>query len=199
MTERFDADELAAALLVDRAADDVLAGDPPADVDPATGAALERLAEAHRPEPPPPLAGRVAAIARRGRRLWLRARVAAAILGLLFLGQGMGNLLFGDWVARGLEVPFDSHAFVEGGILLLALGGVVLAGALARRCLDLAVAAGAPVGLAFAVHGWSELAEFPAGGVLHVSQGAAAVALAVAWWRARRYVFPSRAKRGHGG
>jgi hypothetical protein len=195
VTERFDRDE-AAALRLDRAVDDVLAGGAPSGVDAAMGAVLDRLVQAHRSEPPPALAARVAAIVRRERRHWLRAQVAAAALAVLFLAQGLGNLLAGEWVARGLDVPFNSHSAIEAGILLLALGGVVLAGALERRWLDLAVLAGAPVGLAFAVHGSSELAEFPAGGVLHFSQGVAAVTLALLWWRVRRYVFAPAAKRG---
>ena len=111
------------------------------------------------------------------------------------MAQGISNLLAGDWVARRLDVPFDSHTALEAGILLVALGGVALAGALVRQWLDLAVVAGVPVGLAFAVGGASELAEFPAGGVLHLSQGVAAVALAVLWWRAG-VTFSCPARRG---
>jgi hypothetical protein len=196
VTEQFDRDELAAALQLDRAVDDALAGGAPSDVDAATGAVLYRLVEAHRSEPPPALSARVEAIVGRERRRWLHAQVAAAVLAVLFLAQGISNLLAGDWVARRLEVPFDSHAAFEAGILLLTLGGVVLAGALVPRWLDLAVLAGAPVGLAFAVHGASELAEFPAGGVLHLSQGVAAITLALLWWRARALRFGAVREEG---
>lgn len=199
MTERFDRDELVAATRLDRAVEDVLAGAGAAGVDPETDELVERLLAAHRVQPPPALAARIAPALRRERRLGLLLRVATAVLGLLFLGQGMGNLVAGEWVARGLDTTFDSHTFFEGGVLLLALGAVVLAGALRRRWLNLAVAAGAPVGLALAVNGWSELGEFPAGGVLHLSQGAVAAVLAVLWWRSRRYVFAPGAKEGYGG
>jgi hypothetical protein len=198
MIERFDPDDVAAAVRLDRAVDDVLADDAPRGLDPATGAVVERLGRGHAAEPPRSLAERVGGQLRRERRYRLAVRVAAATLGLLFVGQGLGSLVAGSWVARNLDVPFDSHAFVEGGIVLLALGVVMLAGALERRWLDLAVLAGTPVGIAFAAHGASELAEFPAGGVLHLSQGVAAVALAALWWRSRRYVFAPLAKRGRG-
>jgi ABC-type amino acid transport system permease subunit len=125
-------------------------------------------------------------------------RVAAATLGLLFVAQGLGSLLAGSWVARNLDVPFDSHAFVEGGTVLVALGIVMLGGALERRWIDLAAIAGIPVGIALAAHGAPELAEFPAGGILHLSQGVAALVLGALWWRTRRYVFAPRAKRRHG-
>jgi hypothetical protein len=194
MSERFDRDELAAAVRLDRAADDVLAGNAPGGLDPATAALVQRLARGHEAEPPPGLRHRVGSRLRREHRHRRAVRVAAAALGLLFVAQGLGSLVAGSWVARNLDVGFDSHAFVEGGIVLLALGVVMVAGALERRWLDLAVLAGAPVGIAFAAHGASELAEFPAGGVLHLSQGVAAVALAALWWRTRRYGFAPRAK-----
>jgi hypothetical protein len=198
MSERFDPDELAAALRLDGAADDVLSGGAPRGLDPATDAVVERLARGHGAEPPPALGHRVGALVRRERRHRLAVRVAAATLGLLFVGQGVGSLVAGSWVARNLDVAFDSHAFVEGGIVLLALGMVMVAGALEQRWLDLAVLAGTPVGIAFAAHGSSELAEFPAGGVLHLCQGVAAVVLGSLWWRARRYVLAPGAKRGRG-
>jgi hypothetical protein len=198
MSERFDPDEIAAAQRLDRAAEDALEGRGPREVDPETAAVLERLARGHAPEPPPPLWHRVGTLLRRERRRRQAVRVAAAALGLLFVGQGLGNLLAGSWVARNLDVAFDSHAFVEGGIVLLALGLVMVAGALERRWLDLAVLAGTPVGIAFAAHGASELGEFPAGGVLHLCQGVVAIALGVLWWQTRRYVLAPDAKRGRG-
>jgi hypothetical protein len=198
MSERLDPDELAAALRLDRAADDVLTGRGSAGLDPGTGAVVERLARGHGAEPPPALARRVGTLLYREHRRRLAVRVAAAALGLLFIGQGLGNLFAGSWIARNLDVAFDSHTFVEGGIVLLALGMVMVAGALERRWLDLAVLAGTPVGIAFAVHGSPELAEFPAGGVLHLCQGVAAVTLGSLWWRTRRYVFAPGAKTRRG-
>jgi nitroreductase len=198
MSERFDPDEVAASVRLDRAADDVLAGGAPRDLDAITGAVVERLVRGRAAEPPPALADRVGGRLRRERRYRLAVRIAAVALALLFVAQGLGSLFAGSWVARNLDVAFDSHAFIEGGIVLVALGLVMLGGALERRWLDLAVIAGVPVGIAFAAHGASELAEFPAGGILHLSQGLAAVALGALWWRSRRYVFAPRAKRGHG-
>jgi hypothetical protein len=198
MSERFDPAEVGAALRLDRAADDVLAGLAPGGVDLETGAVVERLARGHAAEPPPALGLRVGTLLRRERRRRHAVRVAAAALGLLFALQGLGSLVAGSWVARNLDVAFDSHAYVEVGILLLALGLVMVAGALERRWLDLAVLAGTPVGIAFAAHGASELGEFPAGGVLHLCQGAVAIALGALWWQARRYVFAPGAKRGRG-
>jgi hypothetical protein len=198
MSERFDPDEIGAALRLDRAADDVLAGRIPRGVDPETGVLFERLARGHAAEPSPALAHRVGTQMRRERRRRELVRVAAAALGLLFVVQALGSLLAGSWVARNLDVAFDEHAFVEAGIVLLALGLVMVAGALERRWLDLAVIAGTPVGIAFAAHGASELGEFPAGGVLHLSQGVVALALGVLWWQTRRYVLAPGAKRGRG-
>jgi hypothetical protein len=177
-----------AAFELDRAIDDAIAG---GEADPA----VQGLVAMHRSEPPPALAARIGATVRRAeRRRWLPVQIAAAWLGLLFVSQGLGNLVNAEWVARGLGEPLNTHAYFEGGIVLLALGGLVLAGAVARRRLGVAVVAGAPVGLVFALNGLDEVSEFPAGGVLHVSQGLAAIALALLWWRARRYVLPRRAK-----
>lgn len=198
MSEQLHPDELAAAERLDRAVDDVLAGRPGTSVDVSTSALLARLVAAHRDDPPPALAARIGAAVRRSRaRSWLPARVAAAALGLVLVGQGFGNLVLGHWIARNLHTTYDEHLLFEGGVVLLALGCVVLAGAVDRRLLDLAVVVGAPVGLSFAIHGSSELTEFPAGGVLHLTQGVCALALALLWWRARRYGFGLRAKRGH--
>jgi hypothetical protein len=178
-------------LELDRAVDDALAGTSSSD-DPL----LRALVDAHRSEPPAPLAARVAAAVRRGeRRRWLPAQAAAAVLASTFLIEGMGNLFFGRSVTRHLDAPFDAHTLFEGGVAFLALAAVLIAAAFAKRWLDLAVATGAPVGLALAIHGWSELSEFPGGGVLHLSQGLAAVALAVCWLQASRYVLPPRPKR----
>jgi len=131
--------------------------------------------------------------------MWLPIRIAAAALALMFVGQGAGDLLFGSWVARHLHAALDRHLLFEAGVVLIALGAVLLAGAVARRWLDLAVVAGTPVGLAFAIHGWPELSEFPAGGVLHLAQGVVAVTLVLLWWHARRYGLARLAKREHGG
>jgi hypothetical protein len=193
----FDSHELAAAVRVDRAIDEALAGGSPEGVDPAWATLLGELVAAHRSDPPPGLRTRAAAAVRRARRrLWLPARAAALALGLLFVAQGLGSLLAGPTIARHLHVAFDEHGFFEGGMLLLALGGVVISGALARRFIDVATVAGVPVGVAFAAHGVSEAGTYAAGAALHFAQGAAAIALAVLWWRARRYVLAASAKSG---
>jgi len=167
---------------LDRAVDDALAGGSPDDP------LVRLLVDAHRSEPPPGLAARVgAAIRRTERRRWLPAQAAAAVLCGTFLVEASGNLFYGRWLARHLDAPFEPHTLFEGGVAFLALAAVLLAGALARRWLDLAVLTGVPAGLALSVHGSSELGEFPSGGVLHLSQGVAALGLALLWWRARRY------------
>jgi MFS family permease len=197
VSDRFDPDERVAAEELDRVVDDALAAGPAPGVDPQTSAVLRLLADAHRDDPTAGTAARIGARMRRAEeRRWLPGRIAAAVLGAAFLAQGLGNLFAGRWVARHVDVPFDSHAFFEGGIALLALGAILFAAAFARRWLDLAVAAGVPAALALALHGAPEVDEFPAGGVLHLTQGVAALALLVLWWRARRYVLPPRANRG---
>ena len=180
-------------LVLDRAIDDALARAPTVD-DPLLGLLLE----AHRSQPPPVVAARVGAEVRRGeRRRWLPARLAAAALAATFLVEGFGNLFLGHWVSRNLGIRFEEHALFEGGVLFLSLAMVLFAGAVSRRWLDLGLVAGSPVGLALAVHGASELGEFPGGGLLHLSQGVSAVALALLWWRARRYVPLLRPNKGH--
>ena len=197
MNERWDPDELAAAVRLDRAIDDALAGGAPEGVDPALAALVTDLVAAHRSDPSPALHDRAAVAVRRARRrVWLPPRVAALTLGLLFVTQGLGSLLAAPAIARHLHVPFDEHGFFEGGILLLTIGGVVMAGALARRWLDVAALAGVPVGVAFGAHGVSEAGTFAAGAALHFAQAAAAVVLAVLWWQARRYVLAASAKKG---
>jgi hypothetical protein len=196
VSERFDRAELAAAQRLNEAVDEALAGRTTPDVDPSTGALVRMLVDAGRAEPPAALAARVASTVRRAeRRLWRPAQLAAAALGFAFLFQGIGSLTSGRWVARHLDTPFDAHTFFEGGVVLLALGGVLLAAAVARRWIDLAVAAGVPVGVAFAIHGLPELSEFPAGGALHLTQGVFALALGLLWWRARSYVLAAREER----
>src|SRR5215471_16563599 len=190
MTDGFDSSEAGAALQLDRAIESVASGGEAPGVDAQTRALIQALLVTRRTDPAPALRERVRAALREAahERVWLPARLAAAVLALAFVGQGVGSLLFGRWLATNLHIVFDPHLLFESGVALLALGGVVMAGALTRRLVGVALAAGAPVGLAFAVYGLPELAEFPAGGVLHLSQGVAALALAVLWLRARRYV-----------
>jgi hypothetical protein len=196
MSESFDPQETNPALELDRAIDALASGEDAAGLDAETRAVVQALLVARRTAPPASLQRRVRAAVREAahERAWLPVRLAAAVLGLAFLAQGAGSLLFGSWVAGGLHIAFEPHLLFESGVALLALGGVVLAGAFSRRLLDVALAAGAPVGLVFAVHGLPELVEFPAGGALHLSQGIAALVFAVLWSNARRYVSRRPAK-----
>lgn len=193
MDEPVDPDELAAATALDRDIDLVLAGRPSRRTDPA----VVWLSAAMRPDPPPALHDRVLAEhARRELRRWRPAQVAAAALAALFLTQGLGNIFNGAWVARGLGEHHSPHIFGESGLALLAVGVAVAAGVLWRRWLPLSVATGAPLGAAYGVLGVGEIGQFAAGALLHLSQGAIAVALAVIWWRARRYGRPPRDEGG---
>jgi hypothetical protein len=63
----------------------------------------------------------------------------------------------------------------------------VAAGVFRRRWIPVSVGTGVPLGVALGVHGLPEIGSFAAGAVLHVSQGAIAVLLGIAWWRAWRY------------
>lgn len=198
MTEGFDPREAGAALQLDRAIEAVASGGEAPGLDARTRALIQALLVARRTDPPPALRERVRATVREtNERVWLPARLAAAVLALAFLGQGAGSLLFGRWVAGSLHITFEPHLLFESGVALLALGGVVMAGALSRRLVGVALAAGAPVGLVFAANGLPELAEFPAGGALHLSQGVAALVFAALWLRAWRYV-SRRASKSHG-
>lgn len=184
MVDAFDERDLAAADALDVEIDRVLAGAP--------GAAADRvvtwLTVATRSDPPPAVATRVEADHRRlEQRRWRPVQVAAAALAALLLSQGIGNLVTGEWVARGIGEHYSPHAFREGGFALLAAGIAVAAGVFRRSWLPVSASAGVPLGVALGLHGASEVGQFTAGAVLHLSQGAIAVLLGVAWWRARRY------------
>ena len=113
--------------------------------------------------------------------------MAAAALAALFLSQGIGNIANGEWVARGVGEGYSPHVLREGGFALLAVGIAVAAGVFRRSWLPVSVTAGVPLGAALGLNGLSEIGQFTAGAVLHISQGVIAILLAVAWWRARRY------------
>jgi hypothetical protein len=184
MTDRFDDADLAAAAALDTEIDGALGGGP----SPASDPVVLWLTATVRSDPPAALGARVRAEhARREHRRWRPARIAAAALAALFLGQGVGSLVNGAWVARNLGEDYSPHAFTEGGLALLAVGIAIAAGVFRRSWLPISVAAGVPLGLAFGVLGFAEVGEFAAGAVLHLSEGAAAGLLGLAWWRARRY------------
>lgn len=187
MDEPLDPEELAAATALDLEIERVLAGRPARTSDPT----VVWLSSALRPDPPSELHERVAAEhARRELRRWRPAQVAAAALAALFITHGLGNIFNGAWVARGLGEHHSPHIFGESGLALLAVGAVVAAGVVWRRWLPLSVATGAPLGAAYGVLGVGEIGQFAAGAALHLTQGAIAVALAVLWWRIRRYGGP---------
>jgi hypothetical protein len=182
--ERYDAADLAAAEALDAAVDRVLAGAPASADDPT----LLWLTAAVRTDPPPALGRRIRAEhARRETRRWRPVQLVAAAVAALMLSQGVGDIVNGAWVARGLGEDYSPHAFTEGGLALLAVGIAVAAGVLHRRWLPVSVATGAPLAVVFGVRGIGEVGEFAAGAALHLSQGVLGLLLAAVWWRAWRY------------
>ena len=182
MADVFDADEVRAAEALDVEIDRVLAGRS----GPATEPEVTWLATAIRVEPPPTLAARIEhEHARREAARWRPVQVAAAALGALLLSQGIGNLVNGEWVARGIGEGFSPHTMREGGFALIGLGVAVAAGVFRRSWLPVSVGAGVPVGVALGINGISEIGHFAAGALLHTSEGLAAIALGILWWRAR--------------
>jgi hypothetical protein len=184
MADAFDIDDVAAAEALDAEIDRVLGG----AARPSTEPIVALLATAIRVEPPVALARRVQTEhARRERIRWRPVQVAAAALAALLLSQGMGNLFHGAWVARGIGEGFSPHTMREGGFALIGLGVAVAAGVIRRTWLPVSVVAGVPVGVALGLSGTSEIGHFAAGALLHTTQGLVAIALAVTFWRARRY------------
>lgn len=184
MDERFDSTEVAAAEALDDEITIAVDRGPAPTADPV----VVWLTAAVRSAPPARLAGRVRAeLARIERRRWRPLQLVAAALAALFLSQGLSNLVNGDWVAQNLGEAYSQHAATESGLALLAAGMAVAGGLFRLSWLPLSVAVGAPLGLAFGVTGIGEVGEFTAGAVLHLGQGAGGVALAVLWWRTRRY------------
>lgn len=184
MVDSFDERNLAGAEALDAEIDRVLVGRPRSTADPV----ITWLTAAVRSDPPAAVATRVEVEhARREQARWRPVQVAAAALAALLLSQGIGNIVNGPWVARGVGEPYSPHTFIEGGFALVAAGIAVAAGVFRRSWLPVSVTAGVPLGVALGVHGLPEVGEFAAGAVLHLSQGAIAVLLGLAWWRARRY------------
>lgn len=185
--------ERAAADALDREVEAVLAG----RAGPGTDPTLLWLASATRPEPPLALHRRIQrrVEAAEGRR-WRPAQLVAAMLAAILATNGLGNLVNHDWVAENIGEAPSPHAFIEGGLALLAVSVVLAAALFTYRALPYAVAAGTPLGVALGVRGLGELGEFAAGAALHLGQGALAIALLVVWWRARRY---GSAGAGEGG
>ncbi|MFL6205024.1 MAG: hypothetical protein ACJ739_06705 [Acidimicrobiales bacterium] len=184
MADAFDVDEVRAAEALDAEIDRVIGGAARLTTEPV----VALLATAIRVDPPSDLARRVRAEhARLEQVRWRPAQVAAAVLATLLVSQGLGNLVNGAWIARGIGEDFSPHTMREGGFALIGLGLAVAAGVLRRSWLPISVVAGVPVGLALGVNGTSEIGHFAAGALLHTTEALAAIALVVTFWRARRY------------
>lgn len=179
---RFSDAEIAAAERLDSAIDDVLAGR--AGASSATDALV--VAAAIRTDPPTTLGTRVERSHERLlQRRWRPFRYVAALLGYLFFSQGLGNIVWGNWVADGIGEDFSPHITREGGFALMAVGIAVAAGALVRRMAPVSVAAGVPLAVAFGISGIGEIGVFAAGAVLHISQGVVGIVLGIVYWRIR--------------
>lgn len=173
----FEPHDVAAAERLDTRIDLVLAGRP-SDGHPE----LPVLISAMRADPPPDLGERVVARAeeaadRRRAAAWRPFRYAAAALAYLFVSQGVGNLLFGGWIADGVGESFSPHAMREGAFALIAVGIVVAASALHRRFAPVAVASGVPLAVGLGAGGIAEIGQFAPGAVLHLTEGAVGLAL----------------------
>jgi hypothetical protein len=123
----------------------------------------------------------------RTRRSWWVVQVAAAAMAAILATNGLGNLIGSEWVAEGLGEPHGRHAWVEGGMALLAASVAVGAGLFRRRVLPVSVAVGSPLGILLGIRGIGEIGHFGAGAALHLTQGALGIVLLVTFWRARRY------------
>ncbi len=176
--------EHAAADRLDEVIDAVLAGRGA----PGTDATVLWLATSTRPEPPAALHRRVQRrVEALEARRWRPAQLVAAMFAAVLATNGLGNIWNHNWVAENIDEPPSPHAFIEGGLALLAVAIVLAAALFTYRALPYAVAAGAPLGVAYGVRGVGEIGEFAGGAVLHISQGVLGLALLVLWWRARRY------------
>ncbi|GED99074.1 hypothetical protein [Gordonia crocea] len=205
MDEDFAVSEQAAADALDVAIDDALAGDrtdpalawlSTAFADAPSAAVTERIADRVAGD----AAGVSAAPSRRRRmrtgparvdpaRAWRWPRVAAAVLGVLLMLQGLSALVAGEYIAENIGEPFVPHAATEGAFALIAVGFVALIASLDRQWVVLAVAAGVPLGITLGVHGAREVNVWAWGAALHLTEGLAAVVLLVSFlvvWRRGR-------------
>ncbi|WP_436794433.1 hypothetical protein [Actinospongicola halichondriae] len=178
--ETFDPAEVTAAERLDAQIDAMLGGHAHTDTDPE----VLLLASAVRTDPPRALAARVEGAHERSmRRRWRPFRYAAGAMAYLFISQGFGNLVWGDWVAEGVGDDFSPHLTREGGYALIAVGLAVATGALVRRMAPVAVISGVPLATALGISGVGEIGVFTAGAVLHITQGLVGLALGVTFWR----------------
>ncbi len=170
--------------------DDLLAGRGVAATDPT----VLWLAATARPTPPPTLlariedqmAGSAGAPGRRSDRPGTFLAVAAAVLAVAFVVQGLGGLVSGEWLADNLGVPYAPHLSREGGLALVALGVCAAAAAVSRRWSTVSVLTCAPLAIGFGLHGLTEIGVFAAGVALHATEGIFGILLVLAWWWDRR-------------
>ncbi|GAA3823368.1 hypothetical protein [Nocardioides panacisoli] len=163
----------------------ILAG----DADPETDPVLLWLASATRSTPSARLTARVdAALAAPARRATVAGErpsrwvaVVAIALAAAFVTQGLGSILAGRWVARGLGESFAPDAALELGLAMIAVGMCTAAAAISRVWGPVAVLTGTSLATALAVHGVREFGEFAAGAALHATEGLLGVALLAAW------------------
>lgn len=185
MTTRGANPEELAAEATDAAIAAVLDRRPTPEADPELARLLRHLTVLHEPPAPPQLAAQVQA--RLEALAPLLVRVLAALLGAVFLGSAVANLLFGPQLARFIGHAYEYHIFSEGGFAYLALGLGALLAAWRPQQLTAALATAVPAGLCLAVFGLTELPHSPnpAAELFHLLQGGLAAALAWAWWRTR--------------
>ncbi|MEO9327947.1 hypothetical protein [Gordonia aurantiaca] len=133
------------------------------------------------------MAAATAARGRPARWRWSIAQVAAAVLGLVLVAHGVGNMVAGEWISTSLGEPFNEHAMVDGGIAFLAIGAAIAVASLRRRWLPVAVIVGVPLGLVMGGRGVHEIGVFAWGAAAHGAAGLAAIALLASFLLARRY------------
>lgn len=187
--EQYDPADIAAAERLDAAIAAILDN---RDVGGVPDPELELLAGEFRRTPP---ASTYAAVdrglrlgqsSRPGRR-WSAAQVAAAVLGIVLVIHGIGNMVAGEWISSSLGEPYNQHAMVDGGMAFIALGAAIAVASTRRRWLPVAVIAGVPLGVVMGGRGVHEIGVFAWGAVAHGAVGVAALVLLVTYVLGRRY------------
>ncbi|MFE0751183.1 hypothetical protein [Gordonia sp. NPDC058843] len=188
--DAFDPAHVAAAEQLDDAISAVLAGRQGAG---SPAPELRWLATAFRPDPPDSTYAevdrrvRMSMTAQTSRLRWTAAQVAAAVLGVILVIHGIGNMVAGEWISTSLGEPYNQHAMVDGGLAFIALGASVAVASTRRRWLPVAVIVGVPLGLVMGGRGVHEIGVFAWGAVAHGAVGVAALVLLVTYVLGRRY------------
>lgn len=141
---------------------------------------VEALKEAHDYDVPPALLARL----RRRAPVPQAVRWAVLALGVLIVNHGMGNIFIGRWIADQTHGHYDPHTFRESAIAIVAIGMLCVLAYFRTSWIRAATVIGGSAGLAFGVHGFTEVTKTPYGFALHFAEGVAAVVLFVLW---RRY------------